>query len=151
MLTVITPSLRLAIWENSPGDMSKMRPALLPSRSSTTQVVEAPLATLVTCSTVPNESDGLAQPPGMAEPYQVASPVDDADVTGAGGGGGGGAGAVVVVVVGGGGGAVVVVVGAGAGGAVVVVVVVGAGAGSVVVVVGAAAAWASATFTMSSW
>jgi hypothetical protein len=126
---------------------------LLPSRSSTTQLVEAPVATLVTRSTVPNDSDGLAHPPGMAEPYQVARPVADSDETGAGGGGGGGGGGGVVVVVVGGGGAAVVVVVVGVGAEVVVVVAMGGGTGAVVVVVvvvGVAAAWASATLTMSS-
>jgi hypothetical protein len=89
-------------------------------------VVVAPVALLVTVSTVPNGSVGLAHIPGAAPEYHVASPTSEY----AAAGGAVTTGAVVVVVVGGGGGgggAVVVVVGGD------VVVVVG---GDVVVVVG---------------
>ena len=141
MVTVATPWLRLAIWENPDGDMSTTRPALSPSRSSTVHVVRAPVPSLVTVSTVPKDSAGLAQNPGGACAYQVANPVSELPEVGAGAGAGGavvvvvggGGGAVVVVVVGGGGGRVVVVVGGGGGA--VVVVVVGGGGGAVVVVV----------------
>jgi len=81
--------------------------------------VDAPVASFVTVSSVPNGSVGLAQYPDGASEYQVAWPVSRSR-----------GGAVVVVV---GGGAVVVVTTCGA----KVVVVVG-GAGAVVVVVGGA-------------
>ncbi len=119
MVTAATPSLRSAIWEKSEGDMSTTRGGPAASRSSTVQSVLAPVASFTTRSSVPKGSHGLAQSPGGAAAYQVASP--DADWVSAGAGG-----AVVVVVVAGG---AVVVVG---GGAVVVVVVAG---GAVVVVV----------------
>jgi hypothetical protein len=76
------------------------------------QVVLAPVASLVTVTTVPNGSVGLAQRPGGAAAYQVACPCSElvegavaVTTTGAGG-------AVVVVVTGGdagaGGGATVI-------------------------------------------
>jgi hypothetical protein len=91
--------------------------------------VDAPVALLITVSTVPKGKLGLAHIPDGASEYQVASPASEFVVAG-------GAGGAVVVVVGGGGGAVVVVVVGGGGGAVVVVVV---GGGAVVVVVGGGA------------
>ncbi len=120
MVTVTTPWLRLAIWVNSCSDRSTTRPGFGASRSSTVQVVVAPVASLRTVRTTPWGSVSLAQPPGNVS-YQVAPPVallPDAAAAGAG--------AAVVVVVGGGGGRVV-------GGAVVV------GGAAVVVVDGAAA------------
>ena len=114
--------------------MSTTRGYPAPSRSSTVQCVEAPVASSVTVSTVPKGNVGLAHMPGAASEYHVASPTSWLGATGGGG-------AVVVVVGGGGGGAdttgttVVVVVGteAGAGGAAVCVV----GAAVVDVVCGA--------------
>jgi hypothetical protein len=92
-----------------------MRPPTLGPRSSTLQVVDSPLAVLVTVSTVPNAMLGLAQVPAGAwyheacplswfcEPGGAVLVVLDA----------GGTVVVVVVVVGGGGSVVVVVVGGG--------------------------------------
>jgi hypothetical protein len=134
IVTSTTPWLGSAICAKPSGDMSTTRGYPAPSRSSTVHVVDAPVASLVTVSTVPNGRVGLAHMPGAAPEYHVASPTSEAA----------GAGAVatigsVVVVVGGGGGAVVVVV---VGGTVVVVVggTVVVGGGVVVVVVGAAGA-----------
>jgi hypothetical protein len=136
IVTSTTPWLGSAICAKPSGDMSTTRGYPAPSRSSTVQVVDAPVALLVTVSAVPNGSVGLAHMPGAAPEYHVASPTSEA--AGAGGdattgsavvvvGGGSGGGAVVVVVVGG---TVVVVVGGTVvvGGGVVVVVVVAAGA-----------------------
>ena len=102
-----------------------------PSRSSTVHCVAAPVAVLVTVSSVPKGKVGLAHMPSRASGYHVASPASL--LVGAGGAGG-----AVVVVVGGRGGAVttecaasVVVVGG-----TVVVVVDGTG-GTVVVDCGA--------------
>jgi hypothetical protein len=105
--------------------MSTTRGYPAPSRSSTVHCVEAPVPLLVTVSTVPKGSVGLAHIPGAASEYHVASPASWLVATGAGG-------AVVVVVGGGGGGADTT------GATVVVVVGTGAGAGGAVVAVGGA-------------
>jgi hypothetical protein len=104
--------------------------------------VAAPVASLVTVSTVPKGRVGLAHVPSAASGYQVASPASR--FVGAGGAGGAAGAVVVVVGVGGGSGgaaetacaAWVVVVGG-------VVVVVVDGAGGVVVVVGCGAWYAA--------
>ena len=139
-MTSTTPWLRSAICENPSGDRSTTRGYPAPSRSSTVQLVEAPVALFTTVSTVPKASVGLAHLPDAAAEYHVASPTSSLDATTGGG-------AVVVVVVGRGG-VVVVVVGSGGGGGGAVVdvvagaddvVVTAAGAGATVVVV--AGAW----------
>jgi hypothetical protein len=114
--------------------MSTTRGYPASSRSSTTHVVLAPVASFVTVITVPKGSVGLAHRPGGAAPYHVAWPLSVSPVAGGAAGAtacattgtavtgteGGRTGATVVVVV--------VVVGA------VEVVVVGAGTVVVVVV-----------------
>jgi hypothetical protein len=115
MVTVATPWLGSASCEKPQYDRSTTRPGLSASRSSTTQVTDAPFVRSTTVSSVPNGSHGLAHPSAGASGYQVATPVDVSGV--------GVTRAVVVVVVG--------VTGA------VVVVVVGATSAAVVVVVGA--------------
>ena len=128
---MITPSDRGAICENVAGARSITR-LVSASRSSTTHVVDAPLASLVTVSRVPNARYGLAHVPALAL-YQVAWPttwwvVCSTGTAGAGGGGAivvGGAVSVVGVEASVVGGAASVVVGAGS--------VVAGGAGSVVV------------------
>ena len=120
IVTSTTPSLRSAICAKPSGDRSTTRGYPAPSRSSTVQLVDVPVALFTTVSTVPKASVGLAHVPDAAAEYHVASPTSSLDATT-------GVGAVVVVVVGGG--AVVVVVGGGDGGAVVDVV---AGADDVV-------------------
>ena len=94
-----TPCEGSASCENPEYDMSRTRPGLGASRSSTTQVALAPSELSVTSTSVPKARVGLAQPPGGASEYQVATPSSELSSAGAGG-------AVVVVV----GGAVVVVV-----------------------------------------
>lgn len=109
----MTPSEGEAIWENVLSDRSMIRPPEYGPRSSTVQWVVAPLARLVTVTTVPKDSEGWAHVPAGAW-YHDAEPVSEFDED-----------PEVVVVVG----RVVVVV---VGGRVVVVV-----GGRVVVVVGA--------------
>src|SRR5450759_265099 len=77
MVTLITPREGSASAENPEEDRSMMRPGLLPSRSSTTHVVLAPVASLTICNAVPNGSVGLAQPSGGACEYHVASPLSE--------------------------------------------------------------------------
>ncbi len=70
------------------------------SRSSTVQVVLAPVTTLVTVNTVPNGSVGLAHFPGGAAEYHVACPRSLVGVTTGGAATGATLGATVVVVTG---------------------------------------------------
>ncbi len=77
IVTSTTPSPRSAIWANPSGDMSTTRGYPAPSRSSTVHVVDASVASLVTVSTVPNGSDGLAHMPAGAAEYHVASPTSE--------------------------------------------------------------------------
>lgn len=72
----MTPSEVEAIWEKVASDRSMMRPPEYGPRSSTVQVVLAPLARLVTRTTVPNGREGWAQVPAGAE-YQEAEPVSE--------------------------------------------------------------------------
>jgi hypothetical protein len=128
IVTSTTPSLGSASCAKPDGDISTTRGYPACSRSSTVHVVLAPVATLVTVSTVPNGRVGLAHIPAGAAAYHVAWPRSESDeTTGASGvvaGGtvatavaragacwrGGEAAAVVVVVVAAGGGVTVVVV-----------------------------------------
>ena len=141
IVTSTTPWLRSAICEKPSGDRSTTRGYPAPSRSSTVQLVEAPVALFTTVSTVPKASVGLAHIPDAAAEYHVASPTSSLDATTGGG--------AVVVVVGGGAGVVVVVVGgsgAGGGGAVVDVV-----AGADDVVDTAAGAAATVVVVVGAW
>jgi hypothetical protein len=123
----MTPTTRLASWENVAGARSMTRPGLCASRSSTVQWTDAPVETSVTVTTVPKARVGLAQVPALAS-YHDARPVEawggagGGDATGFGAGtgdlgattadtetaatgfevgaGAGGGGGVVVVVVG---------------------------------------------------
>ncbi len=79
----MTPTTRLASWENVAGARSMTRPGLCASRSSTVQWTDAPVERSVTVTTVPKARDGLAQVPARA-PYHDASPVE---VCGGAGGG----------------------------------------------------------------
>lgn len=85
IVTVTTPCPGVAICEKPVADMSRTRPGLLPSRSSTTHVVDAPVAAATTRTVVPKGSVGLAQVPGEASGYQVASPLRVAGGVAAGG------------------------------------------------------------------
>jgi hypothetical protein len=74
IVTSTTPWLGSAICEKPEYDMSTTRGYGLSSRSSTVQEVLAPVASLVTLSTVPKGKVGLAHMPAGASEYQVASP-----------------------------------------------------------------------------
>jgi hypothetical protein len=122
-VTETVPAESGAIAEKTEVSRSMIRPGFEASRSVTTQVTEAPVATLRTTTVVPIGSDGLAHCPARHE-YHVARP-EALDI-----------GRVVVV----GAGAAVVGVGAAtrtavAGGVVTTGAGIGAGAAGAVVVV----------------
>ena len=75
MRTSMTPTTRLASWENVAGARSMTRPGLCASRSSTVQWTDAPVETSVTVTTVPKARVGLAQVPARAS-YHDARPVE---------------------------------------------------------------------------
>ena len=107
MVTLMVPWLNGAIASKPDGERSTTWGGPAASRSSTTQVMVAPVAMSVMVSVVPNGSHGLAHLPGGASAYQVAMPLA---LSLGGTVVGGGVGRVVVVVAGG----AVVVVGGGA-------------------------------------
>jgi hypothetical protein len=74
ILTSTTPWLGSANCAKPDGDMSTTRGYPACSRSSTVQVVRAPVTMFVTVKTVPKGSVGLAHIPGGAAAYHVACP-----------------------------------------------------------------------------
>jgi hypothetical protein len=96
IVTSTTPWLGSANCANPDGDISTTRGYPASSRSSTVHVVLAPVATVVTVSTVPNGSVGLAHIPGGASAYHVACPCSVFVAAGTTGGGGVVAGVAVV-------------------------------------------------------